>query len=83
MFGLYLEYIKRLRPSHRASDPCAPPQNVGPSWGFRVQVGGLGGPSGIHFGSCRGLGGQEAPGKEFGRAWVGPRAAGDPEMGPT
>ena len=24
-----------------------------PSWGFRVQVGGLEGPSGVHFGSCR------------------------------
>ena len=30
-----------------------------------------------------GLGGPEATGHGFERAWVGPRAAGDPEMGPT
>ena len=53
------------------------------STGFRVQVGGLGGPFGVHFGSSRGLGGQEATGKGFGKPWVGPGAAGDPEMDPT
>ena len=29
------------------------------------------------------MGGLEATGKGFERAWVGPRTAGDPEMGPT
>ena len=35
------------------------------------------------FGSCRGLGGPEAIGKGFGRAWVGSGAAGDSDLGPT
>ena len=30
-----------------------------------------------------GLGGPEATGKGFGRAWVGSGAAGDPDLGPT
>ena len=51
--------------------------------GFKVQVGGLGGPFEFHFRSSRGLGGQEATGKGFGKPWVGPGAAGDPEMDPT
>ena len=51
--------------------------------GFRVQVGGLGGPFGIHFGSCRGWGGQEATGKGSGRDLVGSGVAGEPEIGPT
>ena len=51
--------------------------------GFKVQVGGLGGPFEFHFRSSGGLGGQEATGKGFGRPWVGPGAAGDPEMDPT
>ena len=34
-------------------------------------------------GHTQGLVGQEATGKGFGRAWVGPRATGDPEMGRT
>ena len=34
-------------------------------------------------GASGGLGGPEATGKGFERAWVGPRAAGDLEMGPT
>ena len=37
---------------------------------------GLVGPSG-------GLGGPEATGKGFGRAWVGSGAAGDSDLGPT
>ena len=63
-------------------------------WGvFRVQVGWFGSKfevwdSFLGFilglvGQKGGLGGPEATGKGFGRAWVGPRAAGDPEMGPT
>ena len=51
--------------------------------GVRVQVGGLGGPSGVHFGSCRCLGGQEATGKKSGRAWVGPGVAVHSDLGPT
>ena len=53
--------------------------------GFKVQVGGLGGPFEFHFRSSGGLGGQEATGKGFGRPWVGPGAAGagDPEMDPN
>ena len=29
------------------------------------------------------MGGPEATGKEFGRAWVGSGEAGDPDLGPT
>ena len=50
---------------------------------FKVQVGGLGGPFEFHFRSSGGLGGHEATGKGFGGPWVGPPAAGDPEMDPT
>ena len=61
---------------------------------FGVQVGGCGGLSwrfgslfGVYVGSCRaqmgGLGGPEATGKGFGRAWVGSGAAGDPDLDPT
>ena len=60
---------------------------------FGVQVGGCGGLSwrfgslfGVYVGSCRtngGLGGPEATGNGFGRAWVGSGAAGDPDLGPT
>ena len=55
---------------------------------FGVQVGGCGGLSwrfgslfGVYLGS--GLGGPEATGKGFGRAWVGSGAAGDSDLGPT
>ena len=62
-----------------------------PSWGvlrsklrgWEIHVGGLGDP----LGSISGLVGskwslgQEANGKGSGRAWVGPKAAGDSEMG--
>ena len=34
-------------------------------------------------GTNGGLGGPEATGKGFGRAWVGSGAAGDPNLGPT
>ena len=49
---------------------------LGPSWR-------LGGSFGVHFGSCTGLGGQEATAKWSGRVWVGTEAAGDPQMYPT
>ena len=35
------------------------------------------------MGASGGLGSPEATGKGFGRGWVGPRAAGELEMGPT
>ena len=95
MFGvdagiIYIYIYQRLRPIPLGLGRvvCVP---VGvlfevfwsPSWGFRLHVGGLGGLSGIHFGSCWGLGGQEATGKGSGRTWVGPGVAGDPDLGPT
>ena len=49
----------------------------------RTQFGDLGGPFEIRLGSDRGLGDQEGIGKESGRAWVGPGAAGDPQMSAT
>ena len=49
-------------------------------------MGVLGGLFGVYFGSCRSqvgvLGGPEATAKGFERVSVGPRAAGDSEMGP-
>ena len=51
--------------------------------GFKIKFGGLGGPFEFHFRSSRDLGGQEATGKGFGKPWVGPGAAGDPEMDQT
>ena len=37
----------------------------------------------VLWGTNGGLGGPEATGKGFGRAWVGSGAAGDPDLGPT
>ena len=59
----------------------------GPSWGFRRSKLEVWEPfwglCWVLQGANGGLGGPEATGKGFGRAWVGSGAAGGPDLGPT